>query len=534
VIEIDSPKKLETWLRHKPASWAAAIALRIALRMTPAVGDAGRYHDHVEMLQLAAAMFRSAALSWVTINNPTSDKAATAVYSAARAARAAHTAGAGNDAARAAHAIDAAARAVGRTVRATDTSYTAARAADAAASAIGIINEATDVWDAVVHDCNFLNQHLYEQEWARSLLSSPLWPIKQPNWFASQWLIACETLSNSGQGFEIWCRWFQHRIDGCATSFGLRPDADAEFGDRLINATDKWWKREPSLVNAEVQGWLNELMPPSAKPEESDFAQNPLALNFFTDANEQIGLAPDATANRLFHDAEAQDRHAEVLRAAIALQAASQHGQTQATDISQPTKDFIEALGDKISAAKPSWLVARGETLRRMRLQRQNDTSLAPPLSDLQAMAIDSLIGALDIMVGLDPYLLRIRQASYDAGISRGTGDPVAIRLVIDHALEIKVARADAHDALADAVANVPADAAPDDRRRLTLWADFKNFIQATGRFIWKHKGKVTIAGVTSAITLIQLNAEALKGVFVASPTMLEIIRWIEMIKLPG
>lgn len=136
-------------------------------------------------------------------------------------------------------------------------------------------------------------------------------------------------------------------------------------------------------------------------------------------------------------------------------------------------------------------------------------------------------------MVGLDPYLLSIRQASYDPDLPKGTGDPVAIRLIIDHPLEIKVARADAHGALADAVGNVPTESAPDDRRSLTLRADFKNFIQATGRFIWKHKGKIG-TGVASAIALIQLNVATLKSIFVASPTMLEIIRWIELIKLPG
>ena len=412
--------------------------------------------------------------------------------------------------------------------------YAAADAAADAARAAYAAARAADVWATISADCNWLETGPGDEgERLAALYAQPLWGASSPDWFDAEWRIARETLAQADQGFEIWINWFQRRIDGKATGFDLPPDADAEISNRLIAATNDWWKRPPAEVNADIKAWLTELTPP-AEPDEADFTQNSRALTFGADAGGRIGLAPDLSANRLLDDGDAKDRHAEVLREAQAVQAASQHGQTQATDLDQPTRDFIEALGESLVKTKPSWLVARGEKLRRMRAQRQNGTSLAPPLSERQAEAIDALITALDIMVGLDPYLLSIRQASYDPDSPRGTGDPVAIRLVIDHALAIKVARADAHDALADAVANVPADAAPDDRRRLTLWADFKNFIQATGRFIWKHKGKVTFAGVISAITLIQLNAEALKGVFVASPTMLEIIRWIELIKLPS
>lgn len=527
MVEITSREKLESWLENRPPLWSAAVALRAAMRVLPFVCKQARYREDMARFALTTSLFRCCAISWVAGSIPTPTNASVSADSAAESVGYLAYA-ADHDAHAAAHAARAAARAAADVVSTAANARTAADAAagaDASAGAVGHVA----VWHAISSDCTFLDSSTLNPDDVQSLLPRPLWQDGEPDWFVSAWVIARNNLS----GFDVWIDWFQRRIDGEATGFALSPNADAEMGRRLVDASNDWWAREPAEINADIKAWLAELTPPVAEPNEADFTQNPRALTFGADADGQIGLAPDPASNRLLDDADAQDRHAELLREAKALQSASQHGQTQATDLDQPALDFIEAVGESLATTKPSWLVARGEKLRRMRKQRHEGTSLAPPLSERQAEAIDALITALDIMVGLDPYLLSIRQASYDPDSPRGTGDTVAIRLVIDHALAIKVARADAHGALADAVANVPANAAPDDRRRLTLWADFKNFIQATGRFIWKHKGKIG-TGVASAIALIQLNAATLKGIFAASPTMLEIIRWIEMIKLPG
>jgi hypothetical protein len=513
-----------------------------------AQGDNCQYYSNNKpLLPLISVVFRCGALSWIAGSFPTPDNVAEASEAARIAAYDAGAAllpGTAYDVARAAaYAASAACTAysthtvAGATYLTADDEVTAGAAnaaADFGSAAARAVGAADNMWNVISNHCRYLEELNWEGDYrVDEFHTQPFWGAGRPDWFDAEWRIARETLTQTGQGFEIWRNWLQRRIDGKATGFDLPPDADAEISRRLIAASNDWWEREPAEVNADIKAWLTELTPPPDEPDEADFTQNPRALTFGADADGRIGLAPDLAANRLLDDTDAQDRHAEVRREAQALQAASQHGQTQATDLDQPTRDFIEALGESLVKTKPSWLVARGEKLRRMRAQRQNGTSLAPPLSERQAEAIDALITALDIMVGLDPYLYSIRQASYDPDIPRGSGDPVAIRVVIEHALEIKVARADAHDALLDGIENVPANAAPDDRRRLTLWADFKNFIQATGRFIWKHKGKIT-TGAVAAITLIQLNAAMLKGIFVASPTMLEIIRWIEMIKLPS
>lgn len=519
-----SRRQLEAWLKGKHPACSPAIALRIALRIFPLVGILSRYQSDSSRRDQTAAILRCNALSWAAGSMPTHGDAARTAKAAADAADAVDATGAASEAARAVGAAFAA----GSNFEADAAVYAGGAASNGAR---GIRHG--DLWNAISIDCRHLDSGPHgEFEQIASLRALPLWGSDRPSWFDAEWHIARTTLGQSHDGFGIWVDWFQRRIDGNAIGFDLPLGRDTEINHRLISAPNDWWERPPVEVNADIKAWLHELSPP-LEPDEADFNQNVRALTFSADADGRIGLAADLAANRLLDDADAQDRHAELLREAKALHAASQHGETQATDLDQPARHFIEAIGESLATTKPSWLVARGEKLRRMRKQRQDGTSLAPPFSERQAEAIDALITALDIMVGLDPYLHSIRQASYDPDLPKGSGDPVKIRLVIDHALAIKVARADAHGALADALENVPADAAPDDRRRLTLWADFKNFIQATGRFIWKHKGKIG-TGVASAIALIQLNAAALKDIFAASPTMLEIIRWIEMIKLPG
>jgi hypothetical protein len=69
--DIDSPEKLEAWLKDKPPSWATVIALRAAMRAIPAGLQAASASP--ELPRLASTLFRAVALSWIACKYPQVD-----------------------------------------------------------------------------------------------------------------------------------------------------------------------------------------------------------------------------------------------------------------------------------------------------------------------------------------------------------------------------------------------------------------------------------------------------------------------------
>jgi hypothetical protein len=69
--DIDSPEKLEAWLKDKPPEWGAAIALRAALLVLPIALRPSTTVLGQANLTLKLAVFRAAAISWITSKYPT-------------------------------------------------------------------------------------------------------------------------------------------------------------------------------------------------------------------------------------------------------------------------------------------------------------------------------------------------------------------------------------------------------------------------------------------------------------------------------
>lgn len=542
MIEIDSPEKLEAWLKDKPPVWSASIALRILLRMLPLVSNPSMYKSNVLRDRLTIAVLRCATLSWVTGAAPTYDIAVqsdissastvaiadAAAYAAYAAADAPSCAAIANAAAYAAYAATAA------------DSATAASYVTAAVKASG---EIYPLWHAVSGDCTALASAESDPEPALSLLTNHLWHYRVPGWFDTDWAIARKTLSDSADNFDVWIDWLQRRIDGSVTGFELPFNDDAEIGRRLIEASNEWWNRGPAAVNAEVRAWLSELTPkigatPTREPNDANFFQNPRALIFGADSKGRIDLVAEVAGYRVLRGADAQDRHAETMTEAKAALAASARDLSQAFAIADTISDYLQALGDSLETLRPSQLVLRGDKLRRLRADHLSPTSSRPPLSEAQAFALENWERAHSALVGIDPFLSSIERASYGPNVPATIISLDAIKAIIDSARNANIATVGAQAAITDAVENVPADAPVGERRFVLATESLKNFIRGTAGFIRQHKGKFAVSavglakGAHEAALWIQRNIEWLRDVFGGERSVLDLVNWIASLPL--
>jgi hypothetical protein len=171
---------------------------------------------------------------------------------------------------------------------------------------------------------------------------------------------------DDGAGFTVWIDWFQRRIDGQTTGFDLSPAADAEICHRLIDASEDWWNREPRLVNADIQNWIDELTP---QPD-------------FTAFQARI----DAGATPQFGSDQERDRRADLQKQIAALneqmenleQAPAPIGHNRppldlevadvedAPAVLQETRILTASLATEIVAEKPD-IVATLDKLRRLK-----------------------------------------------------------------------------------------------------------------------------------------------------------------------
>jgi hypothetical protein len=540
VKQFESEEEFAAWLISRPASTAAIIAIRAALRVLP-IAVSKSNPVIVSNSIYATRLMRAVCLSWLGLKNlaspGTPEPSREAIFATNRAANTvagAISGRAGDARASIAHAAFAASNT--HSLNVIEYSKGAARAA------ISACGDANTVWQNIRLDCKFTDDAsgLIARNTivGVTLLKSPLWPDRQPDWFAAEWRIAHETLQQIGQGFEIWRDWFQRRIDGEATGFDLPPDADAEISRRLIAADNGWWNRPPAEVNADIKAWLTELTPLPTEPDEADFTQNPRALTFGANAEGRIDLLPDMAGDRLLNNADAQDRHAEALAEAQAALAASSRDLSQAFAIGETLSDYLAALGDSVETIRPSQLVLRGDKLRRLRADYISPTSSKPPLTEDQAFALENWERAHSALVGIDPFLSSIERASYGPAVPATIITLDAIKAIIDSARDANIASVAAQTSITDSVENVPAEASAGERRLVLATESLKNFIRGTASFIRRHKGKISAGalglakGAHEAALWIQRNVEWLREALAGEQSILDLINWIASLPL--
>ncbi len=279
MAEITDRESFESWLEGKPIEWAQVLAMRSALRVFPLVGQVleAKTLKPKDQQQLIFTIFRASSISWVACKYPTDDMVLAALdanVAAKAAALAAGDAAGSADATLAFRAANAAALATHATFTAakaaTITAKTAANAADYTADYA--VSLAAGFWSALNRDAEFLENHIDAPEAiAQALAEHALWLNDQGENAAPEWVVGefdklAQNLSGFNDNWHVCAEWYQSRLQG-RESWGLNAGYAETLMLRIANKDYDWWEQGPSIVNAEIAGWLAELRAEEASDE---------------------------------------------------------------------------------------------------------------------------------------------------------------------------------------------------------------------------------------------------------------------------
>ena len=232
------------------------LTARIALRVAPLAAGMSR-HDTVLARRLTLAVWRAIALGRSAPgykDRPRAMNAATAAYIAADAAATPAAIAAAAAAAAAAYAAAAYAYAAADATAAAAATATATAAATAAAAA----DDAAALWSAIDRDCETISRASPQ---SARLLASPLWPEGIPPAIAQAWKKARSRPDATAMWSE-WHRWYERRLKGYGSEWGLSASGERAMAQRLIEADGEFWKRgeeDPAIVNNQIAAWRKEL-----------------------------------------------------------------------------------------------------------------------------------------------------------------------------------------------------------------------------------------------------------------------------------
>ena len=277
MARIENPEQFKEWLKDKPAEWAQALILRAALRVLPLALDPGMFNpdmfkEPATPPDFTAAVVRALVISSAARLCPAHDMGTNAAHNAVKGTdapySAANSAYANAKSARLAYAAaDAAANAA-------DVAYDGSNSFSAAGSVFTVADAVVDantnaaLWQQLGEDCDILRRAPGADAQAQSLalLGQPLWVGKQmPRLVNDSWGRAVSYLEE--KNLRFWLLWYQRRLAGKASGFGLPSEQDLIVQGRLLEQTDEWWtggQHQPDLaqlqkITQEIEGWIAEL-----------------------------------------------------------------------------------------------------------------------------------------------------------------------------------------------------------------------------------------------------------------------------------
>lgn len=349
---------------------------------------------------------------------------------------------------------------------------------------------------------------------------------------------ARQSLANDEIHFQHWFEWYDRRVRGLATAFeGFTKSDDIEFYQFLSDQPKEWWDQDPFALSAAIATKADELRQPGL-PSASELRQDERAVTFEVQEDGAVGLASQRNSSEVDHSEDAQERHREALTDALAALDASRPGVTQATDVEQPLKRYIDALGEDTFGISHALLIARGEKLRRLIAQREDDLNFAVPFSSEQSGRLADWLTAHNLLVGLDPFLSSVERISKGPDAVPTVLDLEALKAVIISAEAQEIPDVEAASALDDLAENVPSTATPNDRRLRQATEGLKNFVRGIGALIKKHGWKLGAGGglvaerAYAAAEWVQRNIEWLREVFANEPSILSILEKIAALPL--
>jgi hypothetical protein len=264
--EIRNRESFEAWLEGRPEesrrAEAIALAHRVAMRSAPFLHETGDLSPGQHATLLRSVLWAN-TLSRVAATYPTRESEV--IRAAARAAAAfAASASASAAAFASARAADAAAFA------ADAAAFAAAFAASASASA----RAAAATWNELAQDAGRLETGLSVQ----ALLNLPIWQEPPPWWHEERhrFMEFLKDREKAEPGWSIWIDWYNSLSAGHPAFFlKNREKAGLLLRNIALGSTDgtfneKFWQREPHLINADIKGWVEEAKSTDFDMEEPD------------------------------------------------------------------------------------------------------------------------------------------------------------------------------------------------------------------------------------------------------------------------
>ena len=291
---IDSAVALEAWLKGRSPWLAAILANRIALRVAPLgladairLGPAVANRQTLSVLRALALgrcegdlMVRPRAINASILAADAADDAAaiTTDYTT-RADAAYYVAGAAARASYAATITDANNAATTAEHLAYYTVHPNHAAGTAAFTGGDAYAGDAAFWTALNQDIVFA--HESDTEKAHTLLALPLWPDQPPREFTLAWQ-ATRSDPDAQQLWSEWHRWYDRRLKGRKSEWGLNARGEREMARRLIEADEAFWQageEDPATVNAQLAAWRRDLTPERKPKPTPDNA--PGKIDFF-------------------------------------------------------------------------------------------------------------------------------------------------------------------------------------------------------------------------------------------------------------
>lgn len=501
--EIRDPDSLRKWLQGKPIDWAQVIALRMALRVTPLLGE------DVDRVETHLSVFHALSLVWGAHRWPNAS-IASIVENAASSVRDSRrpplwgprpepipraVAAAAEAAACAADALHSGSYAIGAGLSARGAAVAAVVNAERAFPGPAL-------WAELERDIADL-----AGRGAPMLFRTPLWRLSQPEVLEALWH---RLLGTKRRSFRFWWDWYHRRIAGSDIAFLPNQEQDRALVYWLAEQDRSFWARDSRDVNDDITAFIERGLLPEAPSElESEpepEPQNPLAPVFSGDFDGRIDLDAIAGNDAVQIGAEARDRHAEVH--AVTQVAIGRCGGNSSAATREALETYQVALGAEIEEIRPSQLVQRGESLRQelaIRERADPDSNL-PPIPDTALLALRAVVSAHNLLVGLDPALSRRDETRLGPDAVQAQVAPNDARGIAASAVRADILTAEACDAIETAARLAPAIPDPDSRRSRQLTETVRNFgrqaiamLHAANAVSVRTSMVVTVVGSTAA-----------------------------------
>jgi hypothetical protein len=538
MANITSREDLSRWLTDKPTDWAQVIALRAALRALPYAF--GRQISALRVSSFAPVLFRAVSIAWTASNWP-ENSVQGAVPSALEAFLVVERATDGHVDSTSTFSV--ATYSIYAAVRATDAadSFSASAEAQAAAADAARVADSRDqrqIWESLTQDCNWLETKRMHPDESRGLSGERLWYANLPNAWMDAWCpVAVGLLLSLDPTYQVWIDWYHRRIDGFEAAFDIPGDVgrteDKAILARLTNATDAdFWGRGTNYVNTTLQGWIDEararVAPPSADTAPLP-AQNQNAIPFAATADGKIAIDPTRNADALRTDAEARDRYDEAIREAQALLARCRLSNSAARFVGG-FENYLAAGGDALADMRPSLFVQRGEKLRQEIAAYENDNrdSFLEPIADDLLIDLKGWRSAHNMVVGLDPVLMRLDTAMLGPDVRSALIPPTELRTFVADADEANILDEGVREIVDEAISLAPA--IPDASDRRTVWSveSVQNLVIEAFSVALQHPGKVAAGAAFTAVVGVPVAASVFGGALVCAKFLIKHRHWIE------